>query len=70
MAIVFKQIHLPGGEQPGLPKTEKCFPSPRNPPPELTGQDFRKNERKGQEKLVRELGRLVNSSQRKLAQDT
>lgn len=50
---VFKQIHLPQGEQPGLPRTENCFPSQGNPLPELTGQDFRENAHKGQSKLAK-----------------
>lgn len=54
MVIVFEQIHLHQGEQLGLLKTEKCFPSPPGKPlPEWIGQDFRKSEHKGQDKLVK-----------------
>lgn len=53
MVIVFKQIHLSQGEQPGLPRIGNGFPSRGNPLPKLTGQDVRENEHKGQAKLVK-----------------
>lgn len=53
MVIVFKLIHLPQGEQSGLPRTENGIPSQGNPLPELPGQDFGENEHKGQGKLLK-----------------